>query len=240
MMFTPIHLPSSRSPHPGNGIGAILRFFALACGVLLSTGCVTATVDEMVFNEPTEGIGDATVVILGRRHAADYETEPDFIDCVGKHISARDKSIVVVNEIEFVNALYPWFEPRTAPLHPADIDRLLLQEPVARRMAEYRTEYMIWIDGSTVTTDSAGSMTCGIGPGGAGCFGFGTWSDDSKYEAVIWDFTDRAEVGRVNTTASGQSYMPAVIVPIPIIAPVQGTACDGLGDQLLQFLSSEY
>ena len=82
----------------------------------------------------------------------------------------------------------------------------------------------------TVQTNSAGSMTCGIGPGGAGCFGFGTWSDDSKYEAVIWDFTDRAEVGRVNTTASGQSYMPAVVVPSPIIAPVQGTACDGIGD----------
>jgi uncharacterized protein YraI len=96
------------------------------------------------------------------------------------------------------------------------------------------------VDGSTVQTNSAGSMTCGVGPGGAGCFGFGTWGNDSTYEATIWDFTDRAEVGRVNTSASGQSYMPAVVVPIPIIAPVQGTACDGLGDQLLKFLSSEH
>jgi hypothetical protein len=158
----------------------------LALGlVLITTGCVTSTVDEMVFNEPLAGIGDSTVVILGRRHASDYETEPDFIECVGDHISRRDNSI-------------------------------------------------------TVQSDSAGSMTCGIGPGGAGCFGFGTWSNDSNYEAVIWDFTDQAEVGRVNTTATGQSYMPAVVVPIPIIAPVQGTACDGIGDQLLEFLSSEY
>ena len=211
----------------------------LLAGLAVS-GCVTSTVDEMVFNEPVEGIGDSSVVILGRRHAADYETEPDFIRCVGKHISSRDKSITVIDEIEFVNSLYPWFEPRTAPLHPRDIDRLLQQEPVADRMAELKTEYMIWIDGKTETVDSAGSMTCGIGPGGAGCFGFGTWSDDSNYEAVIWDFTDAAEVGRVNTSASGQSYMPAVVVPIPIIAPVQGTACDGIGDQLLEFLSSEY
>jgi len=83
-------------------------------------------------------------------------------------------------------------------------------------------------------------MTCGIAPGAAGCFGFGTWGNDSAYEAVIWDFTDQLEVGRMNTTASGQSYMPAVIVPIPIIAPVQGTACEGLGQQLLQFFSSKY
>ncbi|MEH6518616.1 MAG: hypothetical protein V7742_18205 [Halioglobus sp.] len=206
----------------------------------LLTGCVTATVDEMVFNEPTEGIGDSTVVILGRRHASDYETEPDFIRCVGKHISSRDRSIEVMGELEFINELYPWFEPRTAPLRPQDIDKLMVHPPVAAKMAELKTEYMIWIDGSTVQTNSAGSMTCGIGPGGAGCFGFGTWGNAANYEATIWDFTDRAEVGRVNTTASGQSYMPAVVIPIPIIAPVQGTACDGIGDQLLEFLSSEY
>jgi hypothetical protein len=211
----------------------------VAIGLTLS-GCVTSTVDEMVFNTPHAGIGDSTVVILGRRHASDYETEPDFIRCVGKHIMARDKSIHVIDELEFINSLYPWFEPRTAPMRPQDIARLLKQEPVAEKMLELRTEYMIWVDGTTVRTDSAGSMTCGIGPGGAGCFGFGTWGNDSNYEATIWDFTDQAEVGRINTSASGQSYMPAVIIPIPIIAPVQGTACDGIGDQLLEFLSSEY
>ena len=208
--------------------------------IALTSACVTSTVDEMVFNEPTEGIGNASVVILGRRHASDYETEPDFIECVGDHIAARDKSIQVIGELEFINALYPWFEPRTAPLRAQDIDRLMQQQPVAEKMAELKTEYMIWIDGSTVRTDSAGSMTCAIGPGGAGCFGFGTWSNDANYEAAIWDFTDRVEVGRVTTSATGQSYMPAVVVPIPIIAPVQGTACDGIADQLLQFLSSEY
>ncbi|MEH6582712.1 MAG: hypothetical protein V7754_12305 [Halioglobus sp.] len=219
---------------------ALLQRLGVLLTAALLGGCVTATVDEMVFNEPTEGIGDATVVILGRRHSSDYETEPDFIECVGDHIASRDKAVEVMGELEFINALYPWFEPRTAPLRPEDIDRLMMQEPVALKMAELKTEYMIWIDGSTVRGDSAGSMTCGIGPGGGGCFGFGTWSNESNYEAVIWDFTDRAEVGRVSTTATGQSYMPAVVIPIPIIAPVQGTACDGIGDQLLEFLSGDY
>lgn len=212
----------------------------LAGTIVLLTGCVTATVDEMIFNEPTEGIGDATVVILGRRHASDYDTEPDFVRCVGRHITARDRSIEILGELEFINALYPWFEPRTAPLRPEDIERLLQQAPVARKMAELKTEYMIWIDGSMERTNSAGSMACAIGPGGGGCFGFGTWGDEANYEAIIWDFTDRAEVGRISTSTSGQSYMPALIIPIPLIAPVKGTACDGLGDQILKFLSSKY
>ena len=107
--------------------------------VTLLAGCVTSTVDEMVFNEPTMGIGDSTVVILGRRHASDYETEPDFVQCVGKHVSSRDRSIEVIGELEFVNALYPWFEPRTAPLRPEDIEKLMAQPPVAAKMAELKT-----------------------------------------------------------------------------------------------------
>jgi hypothetical protein len=213
-----------------------VRWLILSSGIALTSACVTSTVDEMIFNEPTEGIGDSSVVILGRRHASDYETEPDFVDCVGEHIADYDKSIRIIGELEFLNTLYPWFEPRTAPLHPSNIERLLEQKPVAEKMAALKLEYIIWLDGETVRSGGAGSMACSLG----GCFGFGTWTHDANYEATIWDFTDRAEVGQVSTSASGQSYMPAVIIPIPIIAPVQGTACDGIGNQLLEFLSSEY
>jgi hypothetical protein len=215
---------------------------ALLAGAIASlvSGCVTATVDQMVYNKPENGIGDATVVILGRRHASDYDTEPDFVECVGDHLAGGEDNIRVIGELEFVNQFYPWFEPRTAPLQIADLERLMQKQPVvAERLAAMNTQYMIWLDGSTVRGDSSGSLTCAVGPGGGGCFGFGTWSSDAKYEATIWDFSENAEVGRISTTATGQSYMPAVVIPIPIIAPVQGTACDGIGEQLLQFLSSK-
>ena len=80
------------------------RYILPAAALALLQGCVTATVDEMVFNEPIEGIGDSSVVILGRRHAPDYETEPDFIECVGDHISARDKSITLKESAAFLKS----------------------------------------------------------------------------------------------------------------------------------------
>jgi len=208
--------------------------------LLALQACVTSTVDEVLYAGAEAGLGDASVVILGRRHASDYDTEPDFIDCVGRHIKSADRSIDILSEPEFMNELYPWFEPRTAPLRPADIERLLRVGPVREKLERLKMEYMVWIDGETTRTEGAGSMTCGIVPGAAGCFGFGTWGNDANYEAVIWDFTDREEVGRMSTRASGQSYMPAVVLPIPFIAPVQGTACDGIGDQLLEFFSAKY
>lgn len=206
----------------------------------LLTGCVSATVDEMTFNAPTAGIGDGSVVILGRRHAADYETEFDFIQCIGKHITSGDRQISVLDELTFINDMYPWFEPRTAPLRTQDIDKLTAKAPVAAKLEAMNLAYIIWIDGKTERTNSAGSVSCAVGPGGAGCFGFGTWGEASDYEATIWDLGNRAEVGRVSAATSGQSYMPAVVVPIPIIAPVQGTACDSLGDQLLRYLSAKH
>ena len=147
--------------------GAAMMMFALVLG-----GCVNSTVDEMTYNEPVAGIGESSVVILGRRHAPDYDTEFDFIECIGDHIHSGDPSIEVINEIAFINEFYPWFEPRTAPLQPQTIDRLLQLPPVAARFTEMKLEYMIWIDGNTVDTESTGSMSCGIGPGVAGCFGF--------------------------------------------------------------------
>lgn len=216
------------------------RLVALAVLACTLSGCVTATVDEMVFNEPVSGIGEASVAILGRRHASNYDTEPDFIRCVGNYIRARDNSVNVIDEYVFLNEFYPWFEPRTAPLRPTDLDKLLSLQPVIDKVAELKVSYLIWIDGNTVRSSTSGSMSCAVAPGAGGCFGFSTWSNDSDYEATIWDFTERAEMGRVNASASGQSYMPALIIPIPIIAPVQGTACDSIAKQLLQFLSGDY
>ena len=37
-------------------------------------GCVTANVDEMTFDAPVAGMGEGSIVILGRRHAPDYDT----------------------------------------------------------------------------------------------------------------------------------------------------------------------
>ena len=156
------------------------HWLALILAALLLGGCVNATVDEMTYNEPTAGIGESSVVILGRRHAPDYDTEFDFIECIGDHIHSGDPSIEVLNELAFINELYPWFEPRTAPMQPRAIDQLLQLPPVAQRFTEMKLEYMIWIDGNTVDTESTGSMSCGIGPGFAGCFGFGTWGTESE------------------------------------------------------------
>lgn len=212
-----------------------MRLYALGASLILTTaalqGCVTANVEEI--RQGATGIDPSeSVVLLGRRHQNGYETEEGFVECVGDHL----KDVDVTHEHEFMDGLYPWFEPRVAPLNPDDLPGLLSRPAVKRKIHETGIRYLVWVDGSTNTGDSSGTMTCTISPGGGGCFGFVTWERDSSYEASIWDLKTGDQVGKISSDATGTSYMPAVVVPVPLIARVRASACAGLARQLESFL----
>ena len=200
--------------------------------------CTSTTVDE--FRQGETGIeSDESVVILGRRQASDFETKSDFVECVGKGMSQGENAISVVPEREFIDAMFPWFEPRTAPLRATDLEQLLAEDVVAQKMNEFGIRYMVWVEGFTETTGRTGSISCTVGPGGGGCFGFGTWEDDANFDARVWDVNSLRNVGTINADATGQSYLPALVVPIPLIARVETNACNRLASQLKDFVNGE-
>ena len=211
------------------------RIAALASALLLA-GCTVTKIDERRITSAKVQTGD-TVVVLGRRHSSDYETEPDFIRCVGHGVERAGAR--VLPELEFMNTFYPWFEPRTAPMSLKRFQALRQKPLFAQRLRESSLRYIVWVDGQTETVDKAGSISCAVGPGGAGCIGFGTWDDSSTYEASVWDLQKMDVVAQISAEASGTSYMPALIVPIPLIARVQSAACDGLATQLKTLFSTQ-
>jgi hypothetical protein len=111
------------------------------------------------------------------------------------------------------------------------------EELVAEKIDEFGIRYIVWVDGFTETTGRSGSISCAIGPGGGGCFGFGSWEDDSEFDARIWDVDQLASVGTISTDATGQSYLPALVVPIPLLARVEANACSSLANQLKSFVN---
>lgn len=207
---------------------------ALLAGLLAA--CTSTTVDE--FRQAETGIeSHESVVILGRRQASDYETRSEFVSCVGDRLTRGDNAISVIPEQEFVDAMFPWFEPRTAPLRTRDLEKLMAEEVVAQKMDEFGVRYIVWLDGFTETTGRSGSISCTIGPGGGGCFGFGTWEDDANFDAMVWDVESATTVGTISTDANGQSYLPALVIPIPLIARVEANACSRLASQLKDFVN---
>lgn len=207
--------------------------------VVVLSACTTINVDHVRIKETAALKEGDAMVVLGRHQTAEIQTEASLVSCIGSRLARGTGDVRIIPEAEFVDSFYPWFEARTAPLHPKKLRKVLDQPAVAEKIENLNIRYFVWVEGSTERTNSAGSMTCSIGPGGGGCFGFGSWEDTSNYETTIWDLKTFSEVGRVSTEAVGTSYMPAFVIPIPLLAQVEGDACQGMGNQLVRFFTND-
>ena len=151
--------------------------------LLLSGGCATSRIEQL--REASTGIltGEA-MVLLGRASYNDKQTEESFTDCIADALSQGDNPIRLIPEAQFKDDLYPWFEPRTAPMSAKELGRLFTQPGVQERINAANVRYLAWIDGDTVTVDSGGSMSCTISTFGGGCFGMSYWEEDASYRAL--------------------------------------------------------
>jgi hypothetical protein len=210
---------------------------ALAAGQVLVGCSTTARIEPYKQTDAVLNDGDS-VVVLARRHHANYEAEQDFVDCISDALASGKQDIPVLDSTDFEDMLYPWFEPSTAPLSMADMSELLDHPQVAKRISDTGVRFVVWLDGSTDRVSSGGSITCAAGVGGAGCMGLAYWEDDARYDASVWDIEELNQSGTISADYRGRSVMPAIIIPLPFIARPQAKACRGLTEQLEQFLTT--
>ena len=205
---------------------------------LCLSGCITARMQDN--RETVTGIADGeAIVIMARSYHLGNQTEADYISCVEDALARGSKGLRVIPHREFVDSLFPWFEPRTAPAETKGLSKLMSRPGVAKRIADQRVRYIIWLEGDTERVAGGGSLSCAAGPGGGGCFGFAWWQNDADYNASVWDLKGLESAGTVTADVSGTSFLPALVVPIPLIARTQTAACKGLADQLRSFISDE-
>lgn len=216
-----------------------LHHFLILISAMYLGGCAaTTTIDEFRPNtSPLEIISGEKVVILGRRDAGHYETDRDFVGCIGKRL--RGSKLTVMPEQDFIDAVYPWFEPRTAPKGLPRLKRLVEEPYIREKITQEDVRYMVWLDGTAETQGQLGSMSCTFGPTGGGCFGYSQWEKVVFIEAIIWDLNDLTEKGRIRVDSEGTSYLLGIVAPIPLLSPVKSDACSGLGKQLESFFSEE-
>ena len=217
----------------------VIRHSVVASATLfLASGCVTSRVENS--REGLTGIEQGeSVVIMAKSYHLGNETEAKYIECVESALARGSKGLRVIPHKQFVDSLFPWFEPRTAPAETKGLPKLMERPGVAERIREQGVRYIIWLDGDTEKVAGGGSLSCAAGPGGGGCFGFAWWQNDADYDASIWDLQGLESAGTVSADVSGTSFLPALVVPIPLIARTQAAACKGLADQLRAFIVSD-
>ena len=216
----------------------VRRAFAVVLAGALLGGCVTQRVENV--RETATGISEGEgIVIMAKSYHLGNETEAKFISCVGESVGRGRSGLRVIPNNEFVDALFPWFEPRTAPAETKGLPILMSRPGVAERIKEKGVRYVVWLDGDTDKVAGGGSMSCAAGPGGGGCFGFAWWQNDANYEASVWDLSGLEDAGTVSADVSGTSFLPAIVVPIPLIARARAKACNALADQLKLFIVAD-
>ena len=218
-----------------------------------ATGCMTSKVDE-TRQSATALQPNESIVVLKKPQLEGVGTEEVFLDCVQERLggplihpedgqsdraSTARVPFKIYGEQEFTDALFPWFEPSTAPANAAGLKVLLQRPGVTERLQQIGVRYVVWLDGNTRKTSGGGSVACAAGPGGAGCFGVGLWEKESDYVASVWDMQSATEVGQVSADVTGTSVLIGAIAPIPIVTPVRRKACDRLSEQLRSFLSGD-
>jgi hypothetical protein len=212
-----------------------LAFTASCLGLALLSGCMQARIEESRELATPLAKGER-VVILAKPQIEGSGAEDEFMDCVGENLS-EGKKLAVHDNNEFVDRMFPWFEPSTAPAKAEAMSALLARPGVSEQISESGVRYVVWLDGGTRKTDGGGSLACGAAPGGAGCIGFGWWQKESAYEATIWDLKQAKSAGSVGTNVTGTSAIVGAIVPLPFIARVQATACNRMSNQLRSFFT---
>jgi len=244
---------SNRSDGKRSGPVRWQSALGLAGVALLAAGCMTTKVDET--RQVAAAIqANESIVVLRKPQLEGTGTEEKFLGCLQENLggelvhptegqsagkSGDGVPFKIYGEQQFADALFPWFEPSTAPANVAGL-RLLLERPgVTERLEQIGVRYVVWLDGSTRKTDGGGAFSCAIGPGAAGCIGLGWWEKQSGYVASVWDLRTGMELGSVSADVSGTSVLIGAVAPIPIITPVQRTACNRLAGQLRSFLAGE-
>ena len=202
------------------------------------SGCITSRVEDA--REGVTGIEEGeSIVILAKSYHLGNETEGKYISCIEDALARGSKGLRVIPHKQFVDSLFPWFEPRTAPAETKGLPKLMERPGVAERIAAQNVRYIVWLDGDTDRVAGGGSLSCAAGPGGGGCFGFAWWQNDADYNAAVWDLKGLESAGSVTADVSGTSFLPALVIPIPLIARARAAACKGLAEQLREFIIDE-
>ena len=214
---------------------AVRALTAVASGVLASA-CMTSRIEQE--RHAATGVADGeSMVILARSYHTGNSTEEDFVDCLAKNLSGGRAGFHVYDDDQFLDDFYPWFEPRTEPVSTAQLPDILQTAAVSTALAEAGIRYIVWLEGATDILDGGGGISCAVGAGAIGCFGLTWYENGASYEASVWDLKALRSAGQVSADINGMSMIPAVVVPVPLIAPTQTTACKRLANQLTVFLN---
>ena len=152
--------------------------------------------------------------------------------CVGRRLAQANPPFEVVPTDQVRQAFFPWLEPSTAPKTVEDFRRWLAEPVIRNKMRAMGARYLLEFHGDTKTDIPGGGILCGAGYGAGGCLGFAWGSRESSFGASLLDMWREDAPFDAGATQRGGVYVPAFILPIPIMASTETMACEELSRRI--------
>ena len=157
----------------------------------------------------------------------------EFAECVQEELKEDLQYLKFVPGDKFREALFPWFEPNTAPRNIEELSALLSKTLVKKRIESLGVELLIYVHGSTETYDE----TFGAEPG----IGFLYHAErTTNIWTTVWDLKEIVRVGDTDIYFEGKVYAGIIaIVPFAVLAFTESSACKETAKRISNCLTGE-
>ena len=146
-------------------------------------------------------------------------------ECLQEELKENLSDLKIIPEDQFRNALFPWFEYKTAPKDTAELSALLNKTLVRKHVERLGVEILVYVHGETVQGQLEGPGFCGGGYGGAACLGYLSAERETNIATTVFNLKDATAIGSTDVHFHGNVRMPMLLIPIPIPAFTQSAAC---------------
>ena len=173
------------------------------------------TKDSLMLQTDPKSFSVATVLSIN------FEDEK-FAKCVQMGLKKDLSKITFVPGDKFRDALYPWFEPSTAPKEIDELSAILNKVSVRKRIKALGVELLIYVYGDTYQDRLQGYGGGGY-PGAA--VGYGAAERQTRIWTTVWDLKEKAILGTTDVNFQGTVHVPVLGIPIVIPAFTESSAC---------------
>ena len=159
------------------------------------------------------------------QYRSDNLEDKKLAQCLQRELKKDLSNLKIIPEDQFRNALFPWFEYRTAPKDATELSALLSKTLIREHIERLGVEILAYVHGETNQGQLEGPGFCGGGYGGAACLGYLSAERDTYMATTVFNLKDATTIGSTDLHFQGNVRMPMLLIPIPIPAFTQSAAC---------------
>lgn len=160
-----------------------------------------------------------------------------WVECVTEALDDKTRARVVGAD-RFRDAMFPWFETSTLP-DTAEALAQRIRQAIAHAGTQSTPYPTLALIGGDTTNRFNGPFYCSANAMGAGCLGAASGERKTVIRVAVWDLLRATQTTEFESSESGTSVLLGLLLPVPLIAPTEGRACELAASGLSQAIDAQ-